>query len=1114
MSSRSQNKMLNDNNESKYTYLKDEPIDGSVSGLIKFGHTDIADALVSTVLTAQPPFTVGLFGGWGTGKSTIVIDMKAKLTHEKIPVVIFDTWKHSGDSLRRTFLYELVLQLKQEDELAGNFELEERVMNSTEKEKTESPYTYIRNRFNEIFSKKWVKTIIVLLLISFAVCLYYVYIKNGFISSLILFIQILILAISTILTYISSFFASFTQNSLPESLKSFLELFIPTETKTIIFDRFVDPHEFEGEFKRIISSINSQKVLIVFDNLDRVDKTQMIKVLTTIKTFLDPVNNLKNNDKKILFLIACDETAIRENICSYFKTNNANADADEYLRKFFSSSITIPQFIQCELESFTKEKLKETNISNLLDDKVSWVITKAFRDNPRQIIQFINTMITNYILIEKRLDKDFPLDFLNSNISQLAKYLIIKQMFPDSLRVILENNVVILNDDNIKEIPEIKKDAEFINFVKETEREIPINNLKQFSILRRSEIEKSLTGVEDFFLMLEDNRFEDAIKQLGQINVKDKANITKLSSLVKDRLSNITNLTTLAALVSNLLRVLDNINIRLSETTYNEILSKISNFDIFRQLNLSPEILYRQLSKSSTDAIEQLVSNWISLLNELTENKLSEVTQKTVIDIINILKQLQVSLTDEQKKQVREIVKSSSFISDKSIRESLIQDKESQKLYLSKEFVTGYLGIINPDEQEISEINNKVQFFNNINEEYIDSSHIDDLMKKLTGISILMHTKPVSVEQMKTEKQLVDSIFLFMSDHTLIDNDSLKAIVKSLIDNITRIPDHSNRYFYIALFIVLIEVVSDPQLTQLKNLTNEFFNNSSIEKTDLLIEEYNASEDVLSNPKYHSILETRALRDQPFFEYLYPKFEQEKAQQLLTRLIDTDVVRAIKFIGGVEKSIKSKGDIITKLLTKIDINNPAVSNEIFKVCNQLRCGNKQSNRITFADKVTLFIRNTDNQIQKIGFDAFKDSTCHIGKNRIRSIAKNIFDWLQDNSQVPTKVQPFAIQAIQIGYDQFNKEEKNSFLQFIFEELIRKPNDISSIDLGFSVLDDLKPNYNDRKENYEDIKSKYETTTDQTIKNAIIAGLKRLTFSQKSKGSREFFDWIQGQVTES
>jgi hypothetical protein len=69
-------------------------------------------------------------------------------------------------------------------------------------------------------------------------------------------------------------------------------------------------------------------------------------------------------------------------------------DPDEFLRKFFNTIIWIPDFIPSELEAFARARLKETGVPLLDNDYVAWIITKAFRNNPRQIIQFTNILLT------------------------------------------------------------------------------------------------------------------------------------------------------------------------------------------------------------------------------------------------------------------------------------------------------------------------------------------------------------------------------------------------------------------------------------------------------------------------------------------------------------------------------------------------------------------------------------------------------------------------------------------------------------------------------------------------------------------------------------------------
>jgi energy-coupling factor transporter ATP-binding protein EcfA2 len=79
----------------------------------KFGaHSKIANAIVELIASEDGGKTIGLEGGWGAGKSTVVNIIKGKLEEETQNVVIvFDAWAHQGDPLRRTFLENLIKQL-------------------------------------------------------------------------------------------------------------------------------------------------------------------------------------------------------------------------------------------------------------------------------------------------------------------------------------------------------------------------------------------------------------------------------------------------------------------------------------------------------------------------------------------------------------------------------------------------------------------------------------------------------------------------------------------------------------------------------------------------------------------------------------------------------------------------------------------------------------------------------------------------------------------------------------------------------------------------------------------------------------------------------------------
>ena len=71
-------------------------------------HEPIVDAIHEIITTEPGGRTVGIEGGWGSGKSTVVKLLAARVTGRDSHMVVFDTWAHEGDPLRRSFLEELI----------------------------------------------------------------------------------------------------------------------------------------------------------------------------------------------------------------------------------------------------------------------------------------------------------------------------------------------------------------------------------------------------------------------------------------------------------------------------------------------------------------------------------------------------------------------------------------------------------------------------------------------------------------------------------------------------------------------------------------------------------------------------------------------------------------------------------------------------------------------------------------------------------------------------------------------------------------------------------------------------------------------------------------------
>ena len=91
-------------------------------------HEKVASNIHRVIESSTPAITIGLEGGWGSGKSTVVNLLTKKLSDskDKTLIYLFDAWAHDGDPLRRIFLEGLISKIdpKAEDASLQNIKQE------------------------------------------------------------------------------------------------------------------------------------------------------------------------------------------------------------------------------------------------------------------------------------------------------------------------------------------------------------------------------------------------------------------------------------------------------------------------------------------------------------------------------------------------------------------------------------------------------------------------------------------------------------------------------------------------------------------------------------------------------------------------------------------------------------------------------------------------------------------------------------------------------------------------------------------------------------------------------------------------------------------------------
>ena len=331
----------------------------------------LADIIQNT--SAEQAYTIGLYGRWGSGKSTIIKTAKHKLETENpkgIKVVIYDAWKYSGDSFRRMFLMQLQssLNLKPTQEM-------ERFYSTTSEELSPSiklkPWTW------------WMFAILILCIVVGLVAL-----------------KFLPTTEAKLWTTFCMSFASLIVAMFGGGL--FYELKV-SQTKNILSapEQFEDcfRHLMDQVFKRNYESSQGKlkKLVIVIDNLDRCPTDVVYAMLTDIKSFLT------NGQHNVIFVVPIDDSALKKHLLARPNSieQNNEIDAEEFLRKFFNVVIKIKPHRSDDLLHYIHELNHDQQLG--FNPNTLSIIAKEYVENPRCILQVLNNLTVEQSLY----DEDF-----------------------------------------------------------------------------------------------------------------------------------------------------------------------------------------------------------------------------------------------------------------------------------------------------------------------------------------------------------------------------------------------------------------------------------------------------------------------------------------------------------------------------------------------------------------------------------------------------------------------------------------------------------------------------------------------------------------------------------
>jgi uncharacterized membrane protein len=391
-------------NKEKPQFLSNAPLG---EDLFEGKSQDKIATVLEGVLSKKDFQIVGIDGGWGTGKSNLVFMLKKRMnTHS---FFIYDVWGHQEDDQRKSILIELTDYLcNREDRLLKN------------KDKWQNKYKRLLSKEREVttINRPFLSIgfILSLLLIVYvpSVTAFVKDMEMGFLK-----ISLVLAPLSLIvIIFFWKWIKLFKDNSFKESLKIAVQETFQVynnkqidETKTeTISENDPSVRDFRLWMKDIDSDLGEKKLVLVFDNFDRLTKRHIQSIWSSIHIFFS-----EEKYKNIKIIVPFD----RAHIKNAFKESADNDYSNDYINKTFDLVYRVSPPIMSDWKSFFKNSWIKAFPAFAEEEYIKVEqIYEVFRPSitPREIIAFINEVVAIRLLDDQIPERYIALFVLNKEV--------------------------------------------------------------------------------------------------------------------------------------------------------------------------------------------------------------------------------------------------------------------------------------------------------------------------------------------------------------------------------------------------------------------------------------------------------------------------------------------------------------------------------------------------------------------------------------------------------------------------------------------------------------------------------------------------------------------------
>jgi len=367
----------------------------------------LTEAIVSHIRSTDSnpsnslPRIIGLEGAWGSGKSNVIQQIKAELK-DKYYLFEYDAWGHQEDLQRRSFLERLTFELIEKKILKGETNM---TIKGGGKEKTswKEKLKYLLARKKETISEKYPRLsnsmMASILVVVFTPL--FIFFASRFEKLVVSVIISLLPALIALVVWL----IACIKNTKYRNLSYLLAVFNDKIESDICYETISEDEPTATEFRSWMQDISdyledkNHKLIIIFDNMDRLPKEKVKELWSSIHTFFS-----ERGFENIWTIIPFDEEHMSY---AFGKSDEEAGLAKHFINKTFPVVYRVTPPVITDFKKLFSDLYKEAFAET--EDRDKEEINHIFRlENPmstvRDIITFINQLVMHKTIWKNEVD--------------------------------------------------------------------------------------------------------------------------------------------------------------------------------------------------------------------------------------------------------------------------------------------------------------------------------------------------------------------------------------------------------------------------------------------------------------------------------------------------------------------------------------------------------------------------------------------------------------------------------------------------------------------------------------------------------------------------------------